>query len=118
MKQNISQEAHTFYCLTIMSNIITNWSDYLIGSGLVHNNLKLSLKKLKNRVLEMQKECKKSLPANESEKWHTDLTERDIEVYSSVLFMLNDMTEDQRAAFEDAITKFKKETETYQKKVA
>lgn len=96
----ITKEASTFYSLMAMLKISGNFIDFLVSSKSVARSLKFDLNQLRNNINRIDRICNQSLEGSEAQQWRREWSDRDYEVYSSILFSLNDMSEEQRSIME------------------
>lgn len=105
---NITKEAHTLYALMNLLKISSNYIDYLNGSPDVPKPLKQDLTAVKKKVKILSDKCSRSLRGDDRKKWQREFTERDYEVYGNILFLLNDMSEEQRSVAEQFMEELSK----------
>lgn len=104
----VTKEANTFYALMALLKVAKNNIEYLCGRAEVAYNLKHTLRTLNNRITDLEKACNRSLDGSDLAIWQREWTERDFEVYGSILCNLNDMSEEQRAVAEQFMEELKK----------
>ena len=104
---NIYADAkNTLYCASILMRITDNYLRSLREWGLWLKN-KENAGKIIDRHRDFLNELTKNLQPTDRAAWLAEFHDRDVEVYSSILFSLHDMTEVQRAVVEEFITQFK-----------
>ena len=95
-----TKEAHTFYAMLALLKTGKYYGEYLIGHEAVAMSLKQAIRTICNRITDLEKGCSRSVDTKDAEVWRKEWTEKDSEVYSSVLFSMNDMSEEKRAILE------------------
>ena len=109
----VTTEAHTFYSMIALLKVTDRYSDYLLQSGEVSYGLKPTIKILQNRIKDLSKGIDEFLAKkhpNDAQTWKKEWNDKDFEVYGSILFILNDMNEQQRATAEQFMQELQKGT--------
>jgi len=104
----VTKEASVFYTLVALLKVSNRYADYLCDSGEVAYTLKSDLRRLQNRIKDLDSKCNNSLDGNDADLWRKEWSEKDFEVYSSILFTLADMNEEQRSVAEQFMMELKK----------
>lgn len=97
----ITKEAKIFYSLIALLKVSRIFADDLVSSGEVARSLKHDLRVITNNIAHLERISNASLNGKDREQWIREWTEKDYEVYSAILFYLNDMSEDRRLIAEE-----------------
>lgn len=103
----VTREASTFYSMMALLKVVNHYAEYLCSSGEVVKNLKRDIRLLQNRIKDLDRTCNRSLEGSERQQWQKEWTEKDFEVFSSVLFVMADMSEEQRNIAEEFMNELK-----------
>jgi hypothetical protein len=110
MKPIVTKEASTFYTMMCLLKICNKYADFLKESGAVSFNLKDDLNRLQSRIKDLEFKCNDVLDTKDAKIWQAEWTDKDFECYSSMLFMLADMNNEQRLVTEEFMTELSKGT--------
>lgn len=105
---------HT-YALLIASRYYMN---DLIDSKEVSFSLKRDLRTLCNRISDLERSANNTLKGAEHAQWKREWTDKDFQVFASVLGKMVDMPEDKRAVLEEFATELDHGNVTMEIKVA
>lgn len=95
-----TKEAKTFYSMLALIKSAGNMADYLYSSKIVTFGVKHELKLFFTRFKILQDKMTAHLPVEDKLKWQEDWN-RDYECFASVLNMMSEMTDEQRADLEN-----------------
>lgn len=109
MSNNIGKDQHTFYSMMTLFRIGKDYAKYLIAREGISKSLKMDLTVISNKIAFVERTCLNSLANEERAAWQREWTEKDYEVYGSILFALNDMNEEKRAMVEHFVTELAKD---------
>jgi hypothetical protein len=104
----VSKEAHTFYALMAMLKISNKFIDFLVDGEAVSRGLKQDLNVLRAKIAYLGRRCDSTLEGDEAKQWKMEWSGKDYEVYSNILFLLNDMSEEQRGVAEQFMEELSK----------
>ena len=101
-----------FYAMMSLANVVRLFADRVVAEPECGGEIKQDMNRLIRCINALNGQCR--ILANkgkgDSDKWISEFTERDIEVYSSVFYMLNDCDESQRQTIEQMIEDIKNGT--------
>lgn len=97
----VTQAARTFYFTWALMKAVKYYLGNMIDEKEVSYSLKAEFKILTNRITTLQKEAINSLGKQDGDTWQREYTDRDYQVFASVLTRMVDMNESQRAILEE-----------------
>ncbi len=101
-------EKDLFYSTYAMLMASRYYLSHLIESKQVHFTLKREFKILVNRINDLDAMTSRSVGSEaDNQEWKRQWTEKDYMVFASVFELMNDMSEEQRAAVEEVCQQIK-----------
>lgn len=97
--------ASTFYSMIALLKVVNRYANYLSDSKEVGYNLKAEIRLLQSRIKCIDRRAADVL-GEDAALWQSQWTDKDFEVFASVLFSLIDMDEQQRSVVEQFVTEY------------